>query len=940
MLRDVFYFGNKPNSHPREQHARDLAHARSLSTTEHFWIINEHCDYRNFNWDFDFDFLPDEDTWAREFNNAWPSTVSNDSGTWLCPIEEVETFIYRMDVEPIQTKSNWNILTPIDMSFDFNWRPDPLSPPYIYTWGNKYIPAEIQPTLEYRVEDATERKYMGEVTVVPQWSLWKELIPVDKDTFDFTWRPDPREPAFIYVFGNKWNDATVEPTIEYHVPNAVERKYVTDIVAVTKPTVECWDNMNIESFDYSWRPNPHSPPQIHQWENGGPCYTVEGANEVVLMEYTSDNQISNVQQYYIKTTLEDLIHEHIDEVFWALNPDLNYDKFDFNWKPDRENFRHINTFGNEYSKNTQTYFVNGPMYKLGHTEFNYVEVAIQVESNLSMFYIDRGLGKDRFDSLKDRYPQLQRTRYLNSWVETIQRCCNKSETKLLWVLNSELDYSQFNFDFYPTPWQIDMVHVFGTQWSHWGNTYLVNKRTFEEHTKYVKVIEHLNILNFVKTKRARATEKLYETALIDFGNVHNIIADYQVTYKGSYLETFKELLNILPNKREHCVWVCSSICSYDKFDFTYICDPYAKQQLHVFPSGLQKFGDTFLIDVNKLRENIVDITKLEEFDKVNYNQHQRVTRLPCPVYTVEDSQVEMTTEDYNFPYAVFISSDNKDIVDDEPLNVWDEKSTDILVTSTGASRVIVPKIASKYIKSELYNYPYIKKSSKVINSNPLDIVFLSNGENKADEHYERLLFIASKFKNRVVRVDKVNGRANAYHAAANASNTPWFFTVFAKLEMNKQFDFNWQPDRLQARKHYIFTATNPVNDLEYGHQALIVYNKNLTLNNPGIGLDFTLDDLHEVVDINSGIARYNTDPYSTWRTAFREVIKLCCNTDQVSIDRKSSWLTIGNSEYGEYSTLGAKDAVDYYELVEGDIEKLKLSYEWNWLNKYYASKHK
>jgi hypothetical protein len=805
MLRDVFYYGNKPNCHPREQYAKDLAHARELATTEHFWIVNEFTDYRDFDWDFDFDFLPDDEVWTSKFNNIWPSTTDKDSGTWLCPKEDTDNVIYRTDVQPIKLKNYWKIL-------DYN---------------------------------------------------------------------------------------------------------------------------DIKSFDFNWRPSPHSPPYIYQWENNGPIYTVPGATEIVYMQYEIP-ATKNIPYYYIKTTLEDLINEHLGEVFWALNPDLNYDKFNFEWKPDEFNFKHINVFGNEYSKNTQTYYINGPMYNMGYREFNYVEgTKVDIESNLSMFYIDRGLGLDRFDELKIRYPQLQRTRYLNSWVETIQRCCNKSETKLLWILNSELDYSQFNFDFYPTPWQMDMVHVFGTQWSHWGNTYLVNKEKFEEHTKYVKVIEHLNILNFVKTKRARATEKLYEIVLIDFGNSHNIVSDYSINYKGSYLETFKELLNILPNKREHYVWVCSSICNYDRFDFTYICDPYATEQLHVFPSGLQKFGDTFLIDVNKLRENIIDISTLEEFDKVNYNQHQRVTRLPCPVYTVEDSQVEMTTDDYNFPYAVFISSDNKDIVDDEPLNVWDEKSTDILVTSTGAGRVIIPKIASTYIKSELYDYPYIKKSSKVINSNPLDIVFLSNGEDKADEHYERLLSIASKFKNRIVRVDKVNGRASAYHAAANASNTPWFFTVFAKLEMNQQFDFNWQPDRLQARKHYIFTATNPVNDLEYGHQALIVYNKKLTLNNLGIGLDFTLDDLHEVVDINSGIARYNTDPYSTWRTAFREVIKLCCNTDQVSIDRKSSWLNKGNGEFGEYSKLGARDAVDYYHSVDGNIDKLKLSYEWNWLLKYY-----
>ena len=48
MLRDVFYFGEKPNVHPREKSAKDLVDARNQCTTEHFWIINEFCDYRGF----------------------------------------------------------------------------------------------------------------------------------------------------------------------------------------------------------------------------------------------------------------------------------------------------------------------------------------------------------------------------------------------------------------------------------------------------------------------------------------------------------------------------------------------------------------------------------------------------------------------------------------------------------------------------------------------------------------------------------------------------------------------------------------------------------------------------------------------------------------------------------------------------------------------------
>ena len=140
-------------------------------------------------------------------------------------------------------------------------------------------------------------------------------------------------------------------------------------------------------------------------------------------------------------------------------------------------------------------------------------------------------------------------------VDTISRCANKADSPLFWVLNSELDYSDFEFNFTPNPWQMKMVHVFGTQWSHWGNTYLINRDTFNEDTKYVKVIEHLNVLNFVKDKKAKATNCLYNVLLLNFGNseldkvkriVTSKIGDKKLTvvdYDTSYLDRKSTRLN-------------------------------------------------------------------------------------------------------------------------------------------------------------------------------------------------------------------------------------------------------------------------------------------------------------------------------------------------------------------------------------------------------------
>ena len=1290
MLRDVFYYGNKPNVHPREKFATSLEDARQQCTTEHFWIINEYCDYRGFDWDWDFEFLPDEDVWAEEHNNVWPSQHQKDSGTWLCSSHPSEVIIYRADVDPIKRKNikndNWVLLdlvdetkfdfswhpdptdppyiyiwgckffpvelqacleyhapnatnikymseviellpqterwveiqeidkTLFDMSwrpnpldppmnyvwgnkhidgklkstleyhipsatdtkymqellnvlpeldrwkeiqqidktkfdlswrpdprepayiyvwgnkfilgdikptleyycpgateikymtdpidvlpeldrwkeiqlidktkfdlswrpdprepnyiyiwgnkyvaaelkstleyhcigatdikymgnvdvlpeldrwkevqvidktkfdmtwrpdpreppyiyvwgnkyvaaelkstleyhcigatdikymgnvdvlpeldrwkevqvidktkFDMTWRPDPREPPYIYVWGNKYDPAEVKPTIEYVVPNATEYKYMGIVDLAPEWDRWKQLIPIVSNSFDFRWRPDPNlhEPPMIYVFGNKWNNSKIEPTVEYHVPGAEVRKYMDYPIAVPKPEMQYWTINNpddLESFDFSWRPNPFSPPQIYQWADNGPRYTVTDATDVVYMERTEDTGKIIVNQYKIKTTLEDLISEHPDEVFWAINPDLNYDKFDFSWRSNEENFRHINVFGNEYSKNTQTYYINGPMYILGYRELNYIEdQSIHIDSNLSMFFIDRSNreSNERFNQLKSRYPQLQKTRYLNSWVETINRCITKSETKLFWILNSELDYTDFEFDFYPSPWQMKMVHVFGTQWSHWGTTYVINKETFLEDTKYIKIIEHLSNLNFIKQRKAKATNILYDIVYIDHGNkdlsnIDNLI----IKYEKSYLNTFKNLLNKLPIKKEHYVWVISTICDYSDFDFTYICDPFAKEQLHVFPSDKQKFGDTFLIDVNKLRTFISEMKTIEDYNKINFNQNQRAKRLPAPIIVTEDdSHVSSIGTEFDFPYAVFVTEDNKNIsvIDTEPMNIWSSETKNINITTTGGTRIVVPKEAKQYVNKELYDYPYIITSSKTVKSNPLDIIFFSNGEASADKNYEHLLKITHGVPNKVTRIDGVNGRVKSQHAAANNSNTAWYFLVNAKLKVTSIFDFSWQPDRLQIPKHYIFHATNPVNGLVYGHQAIVANNKKLTLDNFGTGLDFTMDSEHEVVPIISGIGMYNSSEWDTWRTAFRECIKLKASKTEENQIRLNTWLTVGLGEFYQYSLQGAKHAVEYYDEVSGDFDKLRLSYDWDWINCYYKDKYK
>jgi hypothetical protein len=56
--------------------------------------------------------------------------------------------------------------------------------------------------------------------------------------------------------------------------------------------------------------------------------------------------------------------------------------------------------------------------------------------------------------------------------------------------------------------------------------------------------------------------------------------------------------------------------------------------------------------------------------------------------------------------------------------------------------------------------------------------------------------------------------------------------------------------------------------------------------------------------------------------------------------RLEKWLTCGNGLNGEWSVSGARDAVEYYDFVNGNFQKLKLSYEWQWLWNFYNKKYK
>ena len=511
---------------------------------------------------------------------------------------------------------------------------------------------------------------------------------------------------------------------------------------------------------------------------------------------------------------------------------------------------------------------------------------------------------------------------------------NKTTVDNNWIIPEGVELEGFDYSWHPDATEPAYDYQFGTQWQKTGGP--------------LYKIEGATATKYVTQERVKSISVTKDVYLIDHGNPETETVKSQLESKGltvkkvaRFISSYKGTLQRILSREEHeYVWVCSSVCDYSKFDFSWHPELWQGTMLHVFPSDSEKFGDTFLVNTLTFNDRITRAELLEWYDTIHFVDSIDVPRWPMPVVYTDGNSIVDAVKEHTFlePLTLFA---------DRPVNktpvvpLWREKTRTIVPFSTGNSVVVVPRDAKTAVLEELYDYPYIDKtcSSKLVDK-PLDVVFISNGEEIAEKNWEHLQQVMRGKPNRVVRSDGVNGRIAAYQAALNMSETPWAFCVFAKLTVDENFDWSWQPDRMQKNKHYIFHARNPINGLEYGHMAMIAYHKELTLHNEARGLDFTLDQEHEVVPVLSGVADYADDPWTAWRSAFREAIKLTDAEPTIDTEyRLKQWLTKGDGAIGEWSKRGAADGVAYYESVNGNFDELRKTYEWKWLSEYFTSVH-
>jgi hypothetical protein len=980
-----------------------MEQAFSLSRTRFFWWVHYLADVSDWDW------LWEPPPWQAHQRQAWPDQHQPDSGIYLVPVAGFADTNYRQDrvIHRLADQSNWQIpewidtasvdprwspdpasppyiyefpvewgwrnvggprycvpgATEIKYVTDFvartradglmqiydllsnddrlrSWRPNPTEPPYIYVFGNQWWPAEKRHSACYTVPGAQEFKYVDEVKAsrLPQPEAFVMLHHCE---FDSSWEPDPGDPPYIYVFGNQWWPATTMPTVEYHVPGATERKFMTEPQATLLPVhSDAWHQLVDGEWDFSWVPDPGDPPYIYVFGNQW-----HPAEIMPSMEY----HVAGATER--KFMAEPCVRLLPCRDRWSVPEEVKESDIDFSWVPDPGDPPYVYHFGTEYQSSVNlTYTVPGA------TEIKFAGAIPVIEADrnpiavLDIFYLDfsNAMSATRFAQLKEIYPNIQRVRYVNSLIDTVRRCVDKTRNNRFWVISSRNDYIGFDFAWHPEPWQHYMTHVFGSQWNKWSDTLLVNRWEFERCNRWLKDIQDMPNLNFVTDQQVLAPADACDMYVVDHGasetleflrGRHRVVR--AARYFDNYLDTFRRLL--IDAEGEH-VWVVSSLCDYSKFDFSWQPEAWQKNMLHVFPSGDQKFGDTFYVPVAALKKALPALELLDWFETVNFCDDQRVERWPMPVIRHDrDSHVSLVKEvECDQPLMLFTVSD-PDLRRLPTVSLWREKTKTVVPLDAAGGSVIVPKNALARINTQFYDYAHIDQTHRhTFQAPPQDVIFISYDEPEADLNWQILQAKCPRAR----RLHGVAGMERALEAAADLSTTPWYFAVFAKTRLEPSFDFSFVPDYMQQPKHYIFNCRNSVNGLEYGHMGVIMYNCAgiREINRAGEwGLDYTLSFANESIPILSCHGDFNTTPYHTWRTAFRETAKLAYfESQQHTVEgsyRLETWLNKASGNHSDWCLRGAQDGLKFFETSGGDLDVLRHSFRWEWLRSWFQDRY-
>ena len=542
-----------------------------------------------------------------------------------------------------------------------------------------------------------------------------------------------------------------------------------------------------------------------------------------------------------------------------------------------------------------------------------------------IFYVSTSNGNDKdWKTIKSRYPLAQRLTNIKSYEE-IQ---SKSFTKMFWVIWDDVDLTSFNLlDYTVTKWDDMYVHVFKNG-EHYDGICLFPKNTIvsrrEFHHRFFADKKEIDIVASTPKKYNVYSPNTFKEYQEITDDMFWVVWPEVVVTDITLFETYFSHHNSYDRRENHVFKnLCNNTASY--LSGVILCSKYK-------PLSEREFNKQYAID-KKEHDIIISRYRYKQHVISTYNEYKQFLENETqPMFWGVWPEIDIIDDTVFDLY--FDPNDGKYDHDRKENHAFKHLFNDTETYSNG----IVLLSKDKIIGQREFNHRFLiekKEHDRLVSKHHVyDVVFISYNEPNADENYNNLLAKCFRAK----RVHGVKGIHQAHIAAAKLCDTDMIWIVDGDAVVNDDFNFDLVISSYDIDCVHVWRSRNPLNGLEYGYGGVKLLPRQLTLDMDVNSSDMTtsISKKFKAVEIVSNITLFNTDKFSTWRSAFRECAKLASRSIQRHLEeetntRLDTWCTTAQGNYSSDALRGAREGRKYGEENKNNPTLLSKINDFDWL---------
>jgi hypothetical protein len=543
-----------------------------------------------------------------------------------------------------------------------------------------------------------------------------------------------------------------------------------------------------------------------------------------------------------------------------------------------------------------------------------------------------GTSVEVYEKLKSKYPTIQ---YFEKLIR-FDELATYSFTSMFWVIWDDVTLlDTFNLTEYkPTIWDDQYVHVFRNG-EHYDGICLFPKNSVVSQKEFDNRV-------FINKKEI------------------DVVASVPKLYPKYIVSNYEEYLEIA-DSMFWCIWPEVEITDESIFDLMFSHqNEYDRKENHVFKNmcndtasyvggivlcsndkkfSKREFERKYVID-KKEHDRVVSRYRYPKYIVSNYEEYLEICKKSSTMFWCIWPEVEITDE------SIF------DLYFDPNTNLYqhDRKENHVFKNSFNSTDSFTNGIVlfsnKKTIGRREFDHRFLiekKENDKLVSEHKLyDVVFISYNEPNADANFKLLKTLCPRAK----RIHGITGIHKAHMTAAELCSTSMMWVVDGDASVDSSFDFATTMSSYDLDCVFVWRSKNPVNDLEYGNGGVKLLPRGLTLQLDTSSLDMTtsISKKFKARTTVSNTTNFNTDPFNTWKSAFRECAKLSSKTingqrDVETDSRLAVWCTTGSDKlYGNYAIAGAIAGKEFGEINKDNISQLIKINDFKWLMHQFTTK--